>query len=154
VQAFLDAVDEFVEETDASRAAFEAYVRTFYGFEAAETSTGPDAEEETEEEADDEAADPAEEESEDTDEAAEPAEEESDEPETESETSFGGSVDDFQAESEPEEPDEGPEDMVECRVCGEYYQAITEPHLRTHDMTIDEYREEYGDDVPLRPDEE
>lgn len=34
-------------------------------------------------------------------------------------------------------------------MCGEYYQAITEPHLQTHDMTIQEYRDEYGEDVPF-----
>lgn len=46
-----------------------------------------------------------------------------------------------------------PEDKVECLVCGDYYNAITHPHLQTHDMTIEAYREEFGDDVPLRPDE-
>ncbi|ESS11772.1 MAG: hypothetical protein A07HR60_01831 [uncultured archaeon A07HR60] len=43
--------------------------------------------------------------------------------------------------------------MVQCNVCDEYYQAITQPHLQTHDMTIQDYREEYGEDVPLRPDD-
>lgn len=54
--------------------------------------------------------------------------------------------------AQPEE-DDTPEDMVQCRVCEEYYQAITEPHLQTHEMTIDGYRDEYGEDVPLRPDD-
>jgi len=44
--------------------------------------------------------------------------------------------------------------LVQCLVCGEYYQAITEPHLQTHDMTIQDYRDEYGEDVPLRPDDD
>lgn len=50
-------------------------------------------------------------------------------------------------------PDDVPEDKVACRVCGDVYNAITHPHLQTHDMTIAEYREEFGEDVPLRPDE-
>jgi|APHM01.1.fsa_nt_gi ROS/MUCR transcriptional regulator protein./Halobacterial gas vesicle protein C (GVPC) repeat. len=41
--------------------------------------------------------------------------------------------------------------MVRCLVCAEYYQAITEPHLQTHDMSIEDYRKEYGEKVPLRP---
>jgi predicted transcriptional regulator len=46
-----------------------------------------------------------------------------------------------------------PADKVECLVCGEYFDAITHPHLQTHDMTIEKYREEFGEDVALRPDE-
>jgi predicted transcriptional regulator len=53
-----------------------------------------------------------------------------------------------------ETEDEAPEDMIQCKVCGEYYHAITEPHLQTHDMTIQEYRGEYGEDVSLRPEDE
>lgn len=59
-----------------------------------------------------------------------------------------------EAESGTEDPVESaPEGKVECLVCGEYFSAITYPHLQTHDMTIEEYREEFGTDVPLRPDE-
>jgi ROS/MUCR transcriptional regulator protein. len=49
--------------------------------------------------------------------------------------------------------DETSDDVVQCLVCEEYYQAITEPHLQTHGMTIAEYRDEHGEDVPLRPDD-
>ena len=44
--------------------------------------------------------------------------------------------------------------MIECAVCGEYYQAITESHLQTHGMSMDEYKSEYGPDVTLYPGEE
>jgi predicted transcriptional regulator len=63
----------------------------------------------------------------------------------ESETGASTATSDAKAES--------PADKVECLVCGEHYNAITHPHLQTHDMTIEEYREEFGEDVPLRPDE-
>ncbi|ADQ68792.1 ROS/MUCR transcriptional regulator protein (plasmid) [Halogeometricum borinquense DSM 11551] len=56
-------------------------------------------------------------------------------------------------DEETEADEDAPEGMIQCLVCGEYYQAITEPHLQTHDMTIQEYREEYGEDMPLRPDD-
>jgi len=46
-----------------------------------------------------------------------------------------------------------PVDEVRCRVCDESFGAITYSHLQTHDMTIEEYTEEYGEDVPLRPDD-
>jgi hypothetical protein len=69
-------------------------------------------------------------------------------------------------DSEPSTPDEQsdstadsgteeiPDDEVVCRVCGDSFAAITHPHLQTHDMTIAEYREEFGEDVSLRPEEE
>lgn len=50
-------------------------------------------------------------------------------------------------------PEDVPDDKVACRVCGNVFNAITHPHLQTHDMTVAEYREEFGEDVPLRPDE-
>ena len=50
--------------------------------------------------------------------------------------------------------DDTPEGMVECLECGEYYQAITESHLQTHGMTMDEYRAEHGDGVELYPGED
>lgn len=49
--------------------------------------------------------------------------------------------------------DEAPAGKVECRVCGGYYKAITHPHLQTHDMTVEEYRERFGQDAPLRPED-
>lgn len=62
-------------------------------------------------------------------------------------------------EAEPESDDataddEIHEDVVECRVCGEYYQAITESHLQTHDMSMQEYRDEHGPDANIYPGEE
>lgn len=59
-------------------------------------------------------------------------------------TDDASSTGDADAESQPN-------DMISCEVCGEYYKAITEPHLQTHGMTIDDYREEFGEDAPLRP---
>ena len=50
-----------------------------------------------------------------------------------------------------EEGEDPPADAVQCRICGEYFNAITESHLRMHDTTIEEYRGEFGEDVPLRP---
>ncbi|MFB6167700.1 MAG: MucR family transcriptional regulator [Haloferacaceae archaeon] len=50
--------------------------------------------------------------------------------------------------------DEIQEDMVGCQVCGEYYQAITESHLQTHDMSMQEYKDEYGPDATIYPGEE
>lgn len=55
--------------------------------------------------------------------------------------------DDDEAESLGREPAE--DGTVVCRVCGESYGAITHSHLQTHEMTIEEYRAEFGDDVPL-----
>lgn len=55
-----------------------------------------------------------------------------------------GSADD---ENEPGETQA--DGKVECRVCGERFGAITYSHLQTHEMTVDEYRSEFGEDVPL-----
>lgn len=38
---------------------------------------------------------------------------------------------------------------VQCRVCGNTYDAITYSHLQTHEMTVEEYREQFGADVPM-----
>ncbi|ERG89002.1 MAG: ROS/MUCR transcriptional regulator protein, partial [halophilic archaeon J07HX5] len=43
------------------------------------------------------------------------------------------------------------DETVTCRVCDQEYKAITEPHLQTHGMSTVEYRNEFGEDVPLRP---
>ena len=106
----------------------------------------------------------------------EPLEESVDEPVEESPAADDGLDDDsemvdttIESETDTEptedptvEADDGDDDevnpvadgLVQCLVCGEYYQAITEPHLQTHDMTIQDYRDEYGEDVPLRPDDD
>ena len=64
-------------------------------------------------------------------------------------------------EAEPEsddatadDGDDVHEDMVACQVCGEYYQAITESHLQTHDMSMQEYKDEHGPDATIYPGEE
>lgn len=49
--------------------------------------------------------------------------------------------------------EETQENMVECRVCGEYFPVISKPHLLSHGMSIQEYQEKYGETVPLRPDD-
>jgi len=61
---------------------------------------------------------------------------------------------------EEESPDEGspdaagvPADEVRCRVCGDTFGAITYSHLQTHDMSVDEYVEEFGEETPLRPED-
>lgn len=56
-------------------------------------------------------------------------------------------------DAESVETDDVPADEVACRVCGDTFGAITYSHLQTHDLTIAGYREEFGEDVPLRPDE-
>lgn len=56
-------------------------------------------------------------------------------------------------ETDTAETDDVPADEVACRVCGDTFGAITYSHLQTHDLTIAGYREEFGEDVPLRPDE-
>lgn len=48
-----------------------------------------------------------------------------------------------------------PEDgKVRCRLCNETFAAITHSHLQTHEMSVTEYRTEFGEDVPLRPDQD
>lgn len=48
------------------------------------------------------------------------------------------------------ETDAAAADTVRCQVCGERYGAITDSHLQTHDLTIEEYKDTYGEDAPLR----
>jgi DNA repair exonuclease SbcCD ATPase subunit len=45
--------------------------------------------------------------------------------------------------------DDPRDETVRCRVCGTSYGAITHSHLQTHDMTVEEYRAAFGDDVPM-----
>jgi hypothetical protein len=168
VRALLDAVEEFRREIDDVRAEFEttenafaAFAREFYGGEAAGTGSTRETEADAEPgNAEADAGTPGDEEAVEL-EVGEP-EHGSTEPEVEQPDAGAGESEGAgeaeAAEKEPqtdrEEAEGTREDMVRCRVCGEYYQAITEPHLQTHDMSIQEYREEYGDGVPLRPDDQ
>ncbi|PTD94313.1 30S ribosomal protein S3 [archaeon SCG-AAA382B04] len=52
-------------------------------------------------------------------------------------------------ETEEEEGETEEDQKVICRVCGNEYKAITASHLRTHNMDMDEYQEEYPD-APIR----
>lgn len=38
---------------------------------------------------------------------------------------------------------------VRCQVCGERFEGITYAHLKSHGLTVEEYRDEFGEDVPL-----
>jgi chromosome segregation ATPase len=167
VQALLDAVvafraeiDNVSEEFKTTEDTFATFVREFYG----QTDTGDQLshkEDDLESKREDGSKAAPEEPDAEPEESGPPAESPAIEPSPEAED-----VDDEPlktADDEPEDAEtsvnddttidvETPGDMVECLVCGEYYQAITEPHLQTHDMTIQEYRDEYGDDVQLRPD--
>lgn len=180
VQALLDAVVAFRAEIDNVRAEFEttedafaAFGREFYR----QSDTGeqlPPEEAEVDPEREDKAEANLEEPDAETEKNKSPAEAPESESSPESVTIEVGSespetaeADDEQPEAADDEPEatetaeangdttveaETADDMVECLICGEYYQAITEPHLQTHDMTIQEYRDEYGEDVQLRPD--
>lgn len=53
-----------------------------------------------------------------------------------------------ETDGETEKTEEEKKKVV-CRECGNEYKAITASHLRTHDMDMDEYREEYPD-APIR----
>jgi hypothetical protein len=44
---------------------------------------------------------------------------------------------------------DAPEGKVRCRECGETFEAITPSHLATHDTTVEAYREQFGEDVPM-----
>ncbi|AFK19401.1 gas vesicle protein GvpC [Haloferax mediterranei ATCC 33500] len=173
VQSLLDNIAAFQREMGDYRKAFEtteeafaSFARDFYGQGAAPMATPLNNAAETavtgtETEVDiPPIEDSVEPDGEDEDSKADDVEAEAEVETVEME--FGAEMDteadeDVQSESVREDDqfldDETPEDMVQCLVCGEYYQAITEPHLQTHDMTIKKYREEYGEDVPLRPDD-
>lgn len=45
---------------------------------------------------------------------------------------------DFKLEGEPH-------DFVRCRECGNKYKTIEHSHLKTHDMSIEDYEEKYPD---------
>ncbi|WP_436903127.1 hypothetical protein [Halovenus halobia] len=38
---------------------------------------------------------------------------------------------------------------VRCQVCDEEFEGLTYAHLKSHGLTVEEYRDEFGDDVPL-----
>lgn len=38
---------------------------------------------------------------------------------------------------------------VRCRVCGEPVEGLTYAHLASHGLTVEEYRDEFGECVPL-----
>lgn len=58
---------------------------------------------------------------------------------------------DSDSNSDPNTETNDTEETVTCRVCGKQYKAITVSHVRTHDMSIEEYRDEFGSDVTLWP---
>ena len=62
---------------------------------------------------------------------------------TELQQRLGGNVDPAKTPTETGNSD------VRCQVCGTSYGAITYSHLQTHEMTVEEYREEFGADVPM-----
>lgn len=39
--------------------------------------------------------------------------------------------------------------QVRCQVCNEQFEGLTYAHLKSHGLTIEEYRDKFGDDVPL-----
>lgn len=180
VEAFIDAVEEFEAQTAESLAAFEGYTKTFYGFDLPETATEAESEPESAEvsegepststdsearsevesvpdgETPDKSELEAEQESPRSPSKAPDVEEETERNETTEsveETEFEQEEDVDAAGKTVESTEAEPEDMVMCKICGEYFKAITEPHLQTHDLTIEKYRDEYGEDVPLRPKE-
>ena len=67
---------------------------------------------------------------------------------TEDLSSAAGAVDGSSGGTEPDE-DSAPDGKVRCRECGETFEAITPSHLSTHDTTVEEYRERYGEDAPM-----
>lgn len=172
---FADQVSEFRAETDAVRASyrdtdenFAAYTDRFYGLSPEpRSSTEPTAEpsQSATDSQDSHSTTGA-----DTDQSivadeqrtAEPEEDPDEEDEDSSTTPGNSSSNDENTEASADEsspvtdPIDAPEDhedMIPCRICGEHYKAITDPHLQTHDYTIAEYRDEFGEDVPLRPGE-
>ena len=161
ISALCNDIETLQSEFDATEATFAAYVSTFYG--AAETSTAeapagkqvsdddataPDGPIDIPVETNDPESAPASDDETGTSIANETDDNSS--PPTRAATSTESDGDGSHSAGDDEVE---PEDGVECLECGEYYQAITDSHLRTHDMTLDEYRDEYGDDVPLRPED-
>jgi hypothetical protein len=143
-----EEINDFRAKFETTKEAFTAFARDFSGQEAAL----PEASSREEDEASEVKAEVEEPPTEETvepeieEEEPEMAEGEAEATKPEAETTEAG-------EEESGSEEGVPEDMVQCLVCGEYYQAITEPHLQTHDMTIQEYRQEYDEDETLRPDD-
>lgn len=60
------------------------------------------------------------------------------------EEGYGGEVIIKDVEETKEEPEKEEEkETVICQECGNEYKAITASHLKTHDMTMDKYKEKY-----------
>lgn len=171
VQSVLDAINEFQETIETFRAQFatteaefSAYVQEFYGADTTgdESTSGQD--ENAEPTAQNESDDAVSVDISDDDSASEspPANKGSTEDDLNSADDTSGPTEDSEStEDTTTETGYGTDytvepvsdGLVQCLVCSEYYQAITEPHLQTHDMSIQDYRDEYGEDVPLRPDD-
>ena len=169
VQALIDAVgafesdiEDFSTEFEVTAEEFATYVETFYGMSDTESDAEIKSESEQTEQVevntvgDEGNVSRAEAEFETTSASAESITE--DDISTSEDTTENIDID---AESESDTTTDTteltidtPDGMVTCRVCGEHYHAITEPHLQTHGMSIQDYRAEYGEDVPLRPDDE
>ena len=41
------------------------------------------------------------------------------------------------------------ETKVRCEICGKVFKEITNTHLKTHNVTINEYREQYPDTLMM-----
>ncbi len=149
VEAFLETVEEVRAAYEQASDEFSRAVVDFYGYEEGSAQAAADT-------ADasatvDESA--AAQSTTDSDEPADPADDGVDIPVGDSELP---TINDQLADEESGSQDEegAPEDMVKCLTCGEYYQAITESHLQTHELSMEEYKEEHGPDVALFPGEE
>lgn len=57
---------------------------------------------------------------------------------------------DSQESGNDDEAETVPEGNVRCRECGEVFEAITPSHLATHEMSVEDYREKHGEDVPMQ----
>lgn len=175
ITAFQETIEAFRTEFDLTKAEFAAYTQEFYGIDNMATVSKSVDDAEDESESADNVAIEAEATGQDesvaedsipidvsTDESPAAGVEANEDP-----GEAGGVTTESEEDAEPTEDkiietdhsdstgvDPVADGLVQCLICGEYYQAITEPHLQTHDMTIQDYRDEYGEDVPLRPDDD
>ncbi len=156
VEAFLETVEEVRAAYEQASDEFSRAVVEFYGYEEepAHTATATTAGSVTDDESVSESSttdghDPADADADET----ERADDGVDIPVGDSELP---TINDQLTGEDAESQDSGgaPEDMVKCLTCGEYYQAITESHLQTHELSMEEYKEEHGPDVALFPGEE
>ncbi|MEZ3164917.1 gas vesicle protein GvpC [Halorubrum sp. RMP-47] len=155
VQPMVGDIDAFCAEFSDTEAEFRSFVKEFYGGDETANDTSADTTDVAETGTTVPVNDPstASDDAGDTD-GGSPDEESAD---TESsgdaavQTTADSGEDDSAGDSTAVDVDPVSEGMVRCLICDEYYQAITEPHLQTHDMSIQDYRKEYGEEVPLRP---